>query len=119
MSTRSNPWPALDGKALRETADTLQRWTQIVGKIRLVQSPWINHSWGVALYVTARGLTTSPIPYPGRVFEIDFDFVAHRLVIATAEGETREVPLRARTIADFHRDLFAQLAELGMKILID
>ena len=83
-ASRTETWPSLPLEAWSETCATLHLWTQIVGKIRLVQSPWINHSWHVALYVTARGLTTTPIPYGTRTFQIDFDFIAHRLTIQPA-----------------------------------
>src|SRR5207253_4616850 len=82
-------WAALDYSEWRETCATLQLWTQIIGKIRLALGPWINHSWGVTLYVTARGLTTSLIPYDSRAFEIEFDFICHELRIITAEGDER------------------------------
>jgi hypothetical protein len=93
-------------------------WAQIVGKIRLAQTPWLNHSWHVALYVTARGLTTSPIPYGERSFQIDFDFIAHQLVIQTSSGDSRTLRLEPRSVADFHRELFARLADLGLRIRI-
>ena len=79
------PWPELPTAAWRETYATLQLWSQIVGKIRLTKSPWLNHSWHVTLYVTARGLTTSPIPDGERSFQIDFDFIDHALRISTSE----------------------------------
>ena len=86
-NSREQIWPALDYSEWRETCATLQLWTQIVGKIRLALGPWINHSWGVTLYVTVRGLTTSLIPYGSRAFEIEFDFTRHELRIITAEGD--------------------------------
>ena len=79
-------WPELPTATWRETYATLHLWTQIVGKIRLVRSPWLNHSWHVALYVTPRGLTTSPVPDGGRTFQIDFDFIDHVLRITTSES---------------------------------
>jgi hypothetical protein len=85
----------------------------------LVQTPWINHSWHVAYYVTARGLTTSPIRYGERVFQIHFDFIDHRLVIQTGEGEIRTLPLQPRTVADFYRAVLAQLTEMGLPIAIN
>src|SRR5271156_5700655 len=88
-----DPWPELPAEAWRETRDTLHLWTQIVGKIRLVQTPWLNHSWHVTLYVTARGLTTSPIPYGKGAFQIDFDFLDHVLRVRTSEGHFRELRL--------------------------
>ncbi len=82
-----NPWPELPIEAWLDTCETLHLWTQIVGKIRLAQMQWVNHSWHVTLYVTARGLTTMPMPYGTRVFQIDFDFIDHRLNIMTSDGD--------------------------------
>ena len=79
-------WPELPYEAWKDSYATLHLWTQIVGKIRLAQTPWLNHSWHVVLYVTDRGLTTSPIPYGERLFQIDFDFIDHELVVTTADG---------------------------------
>src|SRR3981081_3960009 len=92
-NTPQASWPELPTAAWRETYATLHLWTQIIGKIRLVRSPWLNHSWHVALYVTARGLTTSPIPDGPRTFQIDFDFIDHVLRISTSDGGGREVEL--------------------------
>ncbi len=115
----TNPaWPELRYEAWRDTCATLHMWTQIVGKIRLVQSPWLNHSWHVPYYLTARGLTTSPIPYGSRLFEIDFDFIDHALNIRTGDGSGCTLALRPRTVADFYRELFARLGELGLDIRI-
>ena len=83
-------WPDLPYRVWEDTCATLQLWTQIVGKIRLSQTPWLNHSWHVALYMTARGLTTSPIPFGERVFQIDFDFIDHLLRIETSDGGSGE-----------------------------
>ena len=94
-SSGSQAWPALPLEAWSETCATLHMWTQIVGKIRLAQSPWINHSWHVTLYVTARGLTTSPIPMAAATFEIDFDFIDHQLIVQVSDG--RVARLAART----------------------
>ena len=89
MSNNSQgPWPELPTAAWRDTCATLQLWTQIVGKIRLTKSPWLNHSWHVTLYVTARGLTTSPIPDGARTFQIDFDFIDHVLWLLTSDGHS-------------------------------
>src|SRR4051812_4314273 len=85
----STVWPELAHPAWRDTQATLQLWTQIVGKIRLTQTPWLNHSWHVALYVTSRELTTSPIPHGDRTFEIQFDFIAQQFVINVSDGATR------------------------------
>jgi uncharacterized protein DUF5996 len=111
-------WPALPLEEWKDTYATLHRWTQIVGKIRLARSPWINHSWGVTLYVTARGLTTSPMWQDARAFQIDFDFIDHRLVVATADGALRTIPLRARPVAEFYEELFAVLRALDLEIHI-
>src|ERR1700709_1157734 len=110
----NNAWPELPTSAWRDTCETLQLWTQIVGKIRLVRSPWLNHSWHVALYVTARGLTTSPIPDGARTFQIDFDFIDHHLRISTSDGAQRQLPLTAQPVAAFYAAVMAALAELGI-----
>ncbi len=102
--SRDEIWPALPFSEWKETCATLHMWTQIVGKIRLALTPWTNHSWHVTLYVTARGLTTSPIPYGARIFEIEFDFIDHKLSIATTDGARREIPLLPRSVSPFERD---------------
>ena len=109
-------WPALPYEEWKDTLETLHRWTQIVGKVRLAQTPWINHSWHVPLYVTARGLTTSPVWYGSRTFEIAFDFLDHRLRIETDDGAEAQIALRPLPVADFYREVFAQLAGLGIEI---
>ncbi len=115
--TSSNPWPRLPALAdWQETADTVHMWTQIVGKVRLELGPWINHSWGNALYVTTRGLTTSSMPYRNRSFAIDFDFVHHALVVHTSEGGERGFELRPMTVAAFYRQLLDTLAELDIRV---
>ena len=111
-------WPALPYGAWKDTCTTLHLWTQIVGKIRLAQTPWANHSWHVTLYVTPRGLTTSPIPYDGRTFQIDFDFIDHALVISASDGDASRLPLAARPVADFHDQLMGALAELAIRVRI-
>jgi Family of unknown function (DUF5996) len=113
------PWPELPTADWRDTYATLQLWTQIVGKIRLVRSPWLNHSWHVALYVTARGLTTSPIPDGARTFQIDFDFIDHVLRISTSDGEERQFALAGLSVASFYAAVMATLAELGIHVAID
>src|SRR5262245_1635845 len=117
-SARVEMWPALPYEAWKDTYATLHLWTQIVGKIRLAQTPWINHSWHVALYVTPRGLTTSPIPYGEREFQIDFDFIDHALLIQTSDGETRRLALEPRSDAEFYDALMAALAEAGIHVRI-
>src|SRR5512134_1545966 len=95
-------WPSLSLDAWRETYATVHLWTQIVGKIRLAQSPWVNHSWHVTLYVTTRGLTTSPIPYGARTFQIELDFVDHRLTVQANDGRSRALPLEPQSMASFY-----------------
>jgi hypothetical protein len=119
MSPPANPaWPELPYLAWKDTCATLQLWVQIVGKIRLARTPWLNHSWHVPLYVTTRGLTTSPIPYDGRSFSIDFDFIEHALIISESGGAERRVALRPRTVADFYAAVMAALSELGLPVAI-
>lgn len=114
-----NPiWPELPFEAWKDTCATLHMWTQIVGKIRLARTPWLNHSWHVPLYVTARGMTTSPIPCDTRVFEIDFDFIDHFLRIRTSDAMSRSFALQPRSVADFYRILFSNLSDLGIDIKI-
>lgn len=92
---RDEFWPALPYEAWQLTAETLQLWTQIVGKVRLKLSPWVNHSWHVTLYVTSRGLTTSPIPHGLHTFEIAFDFIDHELRVAKSDGSARMIKLQS------------------------
>jgi len=111
-------WPALPLAEWKDTYATLHMWTQIVGKVRLALSPPINHFWGTALYVSVRGLTTSPIPYAKGVFEINFDFIAHTLEIATSLGETRAFRLIPRTVAEFYAKLMDALRSLGIHVKV-
>jgi len=117
--TNAELWPALPLEQWKDTYATLQLWTQIAGKIRLHQTPWTNHSWHVTLYVTARGLTTSPIPYGSRVFQIDFDFIDHRLVIQTTDGAVQTIPLQPRTVAEFYQEVMASLRNMGLEVSIN
>jgi Family of unknown function (DUF5996) len=112
-------WPDLPYEVWRESCATLQLWTQIVGKIRLSQTPWLNHSWHVTLYVTARGLTTSPIPLGERNFQIDFDFIGHVLRVEVSGGAQRQLPLRPQAVADFYAAVMATLADLGIRVKIN
>lgn len=112
-------WPELPYAAWRETRDTLHLWTQIVGKVRLVRTPWQNHSWNVALYLSARGLTTTPIPDPGGGFEIEFDFIDHVLWLRRADGHFRQVMLRPVTVAEFYDEVMIALRELSIAVEID
>src|SRR4029078_10410402 len=120
MSNNSQtPWPELPTAAWRDTCATVQLWTQIVGKIRLTKSPWLNHSWHVTLYVTPRGLTTSPVPDGARTFQIDFDFIDHRLRISTSDGTHGHFALAGHSVASFYAAALAALAELGIAVAID
>ena len=116
----NNPesWPALPFDAWQETYATLHMWTQIVGKVRLALSPLINHWWEVPLYVSARGLTTSAIPYKRGIFEVEFDFLQHNLVIQTSEGKSKTIPLVPRSVADFYKEFMGSLAGLGIEVKI-
>ncbi len=111
----ANDWPDLPLTEWADTCDTLMLWTQVVGKIRLAHAPMINHWWQVPLYVTSRGLTTSPIPYGSRSFQIDFDFFDHRLLIQTSDGAIETIPLMPRSVADFHSEVMGRLRALGLE----
>jgi hypothetical protein len=111
-------WPALPPDAWQDTRETLHMWTQIVGKVRLALTPKTNHWWNVALQVSARGLTTSTIPYGDRVFEIEFDFLEHQLVIKTCDPASKIIPLGPRSVADFYQELMAALHALNIDVKI-
>ena len=111
-------WPSLPLGEWQDTYATLHMWTQIVGKVRLAQTPWMNHSWHVTLYVTSRGLTTSPIPFGTRTFQVDFDFVDHRLVIQTSAGTGRSIALEPRSVASFYEAVMRALRELDLPVRI-
>ena len=111
-------WPELSYSAWKDTYATLHLWTQIVGKIRLAQTPWLNHSWQVVLYVSARGLTTSPIPYGPRTFQLDFDFLKHVLSVSADDGSYKEIGLFPRSVAEFYAELMQALSELAIHIHI-
>lgn len=115
----NDPWPALPFHEWRETCATLHMWTQIVGKVRLAQSPWTNHSWHVTLYLTARGLSTSPIPFGARVFQIDFDFVDHVLRIQTSDGQEKIIDLTPKSVAKFYGEVMKALCELDLPVEIN
>jgi hypothetical protein len=112
-------WPSLPVADWKETYDTLHMWTQVVGKVRLKLAPYVNHWWEVALHVTPRGLTTTPIPLDARSFEIAFDFVDHALTIETDDGRRRSMALVPRAVADFHAELMELLVALGIGVKID
>lgn len=111
-------WPALPYREWLDTRNTVHRWTQIVGKIRLALTPLVNHWWNVPLYVTARGLTTSEIPYGDRWFDMEFDFLAHVLRIRTSDGGEHDIPLGPRSVADLHKEVFAALRSLSIECVI-
>jgi hypothetical protein len=112
------PWPPLPLDAWRDTYATLHMWTQVVGKIRLALTPPVNHWWHSTLYVTARGLTTSPMPAGDRQLEIAFDLVDHAVVVARSDGRTTVLPLGPRSVADFHAELMAALRAFGVDVRI-
>lgn len=112
-------WAPLPLEAWQDTYTTLHLWTQVIGKIRLVQTPWINHSWHVPLYLTARGLTTSPVAYKNQIFQLDFDFIDHQLLIQTSEGRFRTLPLRPQTVAAFYQAVMENLKALDLPLTIN
>jgi hypothetical protein len=112
-------WPALPYEAWRDSCQTLHMWTQIVGKVRMELSPFLNHWWHVTFYVTPRGLTTSSIPSQGGIFDVTFDFVEHTLSIRTSEGSTRALPLIPQSVAAFYREFMACLHALGIEVTIN
>ena len=111
-------WPALPYERWQHTYATLHMWSQIVGKITLALAPPINHSWGIALHVSSRGLTTPVLPYGARAFSMEFDFVAHDLYVRTTDGDERSLPLEAQCVADFYRDVTALLQEMRLPVAI-
>lgn len=111
-------WPIIKFSEWHDTLATLHMWTQVVGKIRLEQTPLVNHWWNVPLYVSARGLTTSAMPYEDRIFEIEFDFIDHLLLIKCSDGASKTLRLRPQSVADFYAEVMSALRELGMEILI-
>lgn len=115
---RAHAWPELPLDAWADTCATLHLWTQIVGKVRVAASPWQNHSWHVTLYVTARGLTTSPMPHGTRTFQIDFDFVDHRLRVQASDGREAHVALEPQSVATFYARLMAALHQLDLAVVI-
>ena len=111
-------WPALPLDSWQATCETLHMWAQIVGKVRLALTPPANHWWHVPLYVSARGLTTSAIPYRGGAFELEFDFLARQLVLRTVAGREQSLPLTARPVAEFYREFMNMLREAGIEVKI-
>ncbi|MCU1343671.1 MAG: hypothetical protein JWN92_3094 [Candidatus Acidoferrum typicum] len=117
-TNRPEAWPALPLSEWADTCATLHMWSQVVGKVRLALSPRVNHWWEVPFYVSGRGLTTSPIPYEKGIFEVQFDFIDHRLDVITDRGEIRSLPLAPRTVADFYADFMEMLHSLGINVRI-
>ncbi len=117
MSTKQ-PWPDLNFEDIQETLETLHQWIQIVGKVRLKTMPWQNHSWHVPLYVSTKGFTTNPIPYEGRIFQIDFDFKLHKLFVECSNAGRAEMDLYPRTVANFYQELFEKLRGLDINVKI-
>ncbi len=113
-----NPWPELPLAEWKDTLATLHMWTQIVGKIRLALTPLENHWWNVPLYVTPRGLTTSAIPYGDRLFQINFDFISHLLLMETTDGSVKTFALRPCSVAEFYKEMMTALGSLGMPVTI-
>jgi uncharacterized protein DUF5996 len=118
VSDLSECWPALPLDSWKDTLATLHMWTQIVGKVRLALTPKLNHWWNVAFHVTARGLTTGVIPYGKRVFEMEFDFIEHRLVVRSSDPQTKVVLLRPRSVADFYAEFMSTLRSLDIDVEI-
>jgi hypothetical protein len=117
--TKAEYWPELPFDEWKDTCATLHLWTQIVGKVRLGKAPMVNHWWQVPLYVTCRGLTTSPIPHEsGASFQIDFDFIEHRLIIEVSDGRVETLPLAPCSVADFYQNVMDRLKALGLEIRI-
>ncbi|HVB85164.1 MAG TPA: DUF5996 family protein [Candidatus Dormibacteraeota bacterium] len=116
--THENAWPALPLAEWQLTRDTLHMWTQIVGKVRLALAPHVNHWWQVPLYVTSRGLSTSPVPCGRGTFEVEFDFIAHVLRIVTSWDQARMMSLTSQTVADFYRNFMSLLDSLGISVKI-
>jgi hypothetical protein len=118
-TTARQAWPRLRVDDWTETRDTLHMWTQIVGKVRLSHAPLLNHWWQVTLYVSPRGLTTGPIPHRGGLFDLEFDFVHHRLQVRCCAGDQRLVQMTSRPVADFYDETMAALGGLGIEVTID
>ena len=112
-------WPALPYQEWEETCQTLQLWTQIVGKVKLELVPFLNEWWNVAFYLTVRGMTTGVIPYQERAFAVDFDFLGHQLSIQTSDGQTSLLPLAPRSVADFYAEFMDRLNHLGIEVGIN
>lgn len=112
------PWPDLPYDEWKDTLATIHMWLQIVGKIRVACVPWVNHQWHVTLHLTSRGLTSRPIPWNGGTFQIDFDFIDHRLELLHSDGQRAGLELKPRPVADFYHKLFEMLKQLGVAVEI-
>lgn len=112
------PWPKLEYTSWKDTLITLQLWTQVVGKVRMTLTPWLNHGWHVPLYVTAQGLGTSPIPAKNEIFEIEFDFISHCLDVRTSRGDERRLLLKPQPVAEFYDQLMRVLHGLNIDVSI-
>jgi len=111
-------WPELPYEAWKETYATLHMWTQVVGKVALAQAPPVNHSWAIALQITARGLSTRTLPHGRRSFTIEFDFIDHQLIIRASDGATRALSLAPRSVADFYHEVMAMLRDMALPVKI-
>jgi hypothetical protein len=118
-ATNTAVWPDLPFHAWQGTCETLHMWTQIVGKVRLALSPAVNHWWHVPLYINSRGLTSSPIPYKHHIFEVQFDFINHNLLILTDDGRNKILPLMPRSVAEFYQEFMSALLALGIEVKIN
>ncbi len=119
MTTKNKQlWPELSYEKLKDTVATVHLWTQMIGKIRLRQMPWLNHSWHVTLYVSPRGLTTSSMPWASGIFQIEMDFIDHTLVISTSDGQVERIKLYPRSVANLYRELFDRLHSMGIEVKI-
>lgn len=117
-NVRADDWPELPFAEWKDTAATLQMWLQIVGKIRVACVPWVNHQWHVTLHLTSRGLTSRPIPWRGRSFQIDFDFVDHQVSILVSDGQKDQLDLKPRSVAEFYQELMTKLKGMGIPVNI-
>jgi len=115
---QSTEWPVLNFTEIQDSLETLHQWIQIVGKIRLRTMPWQNHSWHAALYITPKGFSTQAISYQGGMFQLDFDFKNHELLIQSSDAETLTMELKPKSVADFHKELFEKLSSIGIDVKI-
>jgi hypothetical protein len=120
MATQTtDPWPALPWDAWGDTCQTLHMWTQVVGKVKLELTPFLNHFWEVGFHLTGRGMTTGLIPYADRAFDVTFDFLDHNLAIQASNGATRTLPLSPRSVADFYQEFMAALQAIGIEVAVN